>query len=175
MSSQVAKNRLYKIQNHGEDFFTGVCSDGRQVVMGLLCPHVVAYFFDSKGRFLESERQLWVHPAPRMTMPPELSHIPTVMAPGTGPYKIYDSQFQAAIKIQIEQWQQALGWRAATIEVLEFFDATHSVGIRRMPGYLKGKDPEIEHERQNWISKGQFVWRWSKDYEMDPDGEVEST
>jgi hypothetical protein len=177
MSSEVTQNRLYKIQNHGEDFFTGVCADGRQAVMGLLCPNVVAYFFDAKGHFLGSERQLWIHPAPRMSMPPELAHIPTIMEPGTGPYQIYDRQFVAAIKTQIEQWQKALGWTTSTIEVLEFFDATHSVGIRRMPGYLdsKSRDPEIKRLRQEWLSQGQFVWWWSKDYEMDPDDEEEST
>jgi hypothetical protein len=177
MHSEVAQDRLYKIQNHGEDFFTGVCADGRQVVMGLKCPHVAAYFFDAKGHFLGSERQLWIHPAPRMTMPPELAHIPTIMEPGTGPYQIYDSKFVAAIKTQIEQWQKALGWTTATIKVLEFFDATHYVGIHRMPDYLDGKyrDRETESLRQEWLSKGQFVWWWSKDYEMDADGEVEST
>ncbi|MFO0964158.1 MAG: hypothetical protein U0793_01040 [Gemmataceae bacterium] len=68
--------RLFPIQGYGDEFSTGVCADGRQVVMGLLCPHLVAYFFDRKGKLLGDEHRPWNKPAPRMG--PD------------GPYNIYE-------------------------------------------------------------------------------------
>ena len=186
MGSELVPDRLYTIQNHGYDFFTGICSDGRQAVMGLLCPHVVAYFFDREGRFLGSERQPWNHPAPRMCMPPELAHIPTIMPPGLGPYKISDPEFQRALSAQLEQWQAILGYNSTSIRVRMFFDAQHCVGIRPIPDCLKptkrnladlsaDERDEAERERQEWLNEGRFVWWWGKDYWMNSDGEVEST
>jgi hypothetical protein len=43
------KPRLFPIAGHGDAFVTGVCADGRQVVMGLVIPDLTAVFFDAKG------------------------------------------------------------------------------------------------------------------------------
>jgi hypothetical protein len=180
------EKRLYRIQNHRRDYFTGICRDERQVVLGLLCPHVVAYFFDSDGRFVGHERQLWNHPAPRMRLPPELSHIPTIMPAGAGPYKIHDPEFQAALAVHLEQWQKSLRYSAAPIPILKFFDAPSRIGIRLIPDCLKAtarnlsgmsahERREVEREREEWLARGRFVWWWGKDYWMNSDGEVEST
>jgi hypothetical protein len=43
------KTRLFPIADHGDEFVTGVCADGRQVVMALLIPDLTAEFFDATG------------------------------------------------------------------------------------------------------------------------------
>ena len=75
------EDRQFPLTGYGDEFVTGACPDGRQVVMGLLCPHLVAYFFDPAGRLLGDEHRPWDHPAPRLR--------------DTGPYDIYDPPFQA--------------------------------------------------------------------------------
>ncbi len=36
--------RLFPISEYGNDFYTGVTGEGKQVIMGLLCPVLVAFF-----------------------------------------------------------------------------------------------------------------------------------
>lgn len=83
----VTEGRLFRIKSYGDDFVTGLSDDGRQVVMGLLCPELVAYFFDQDGRLLGNERRSWLHPARQM-------------GPHS-PYQIYDDAFQEAIVGQL--------------------------------------------------------------------------
>jgi hypothetical protein len=169
-----AGDRLFPLQGYGDDFVTGVCADGRQVVMGLLCPYLVAYFFAPDGRLLEDEDRLWERPARRMG--------------GDGPYMIYDDDFQAALARQRKEWQAALGFQPCPIQVRAFLDGRHPVGIELLPDYLQEHEPadwegepdeevrqDIEQSRATWLASGQFVWWWAKDYWMSADGEVEST
>jgi hypothetical protein len=170
--SSAPDDRLFTVNGYGDDFFTGVCSDGRQVVMGLLCPEVVAYFFDAEGRLLGDERRPWDHPAPRMG--------------GNGPYRIYDDVFQGMLAVQIAEWQTALDCSSGPIRVRQFFDRRHPVGITLLPSHMQPTDDEwrdmsrderreLEHDRAEWLANGEFVWLWAKDYWMAADGEVTST
>jgi len=163
-------NRLFPIQGYCDEFVTGTCANGRQVVMGLLCPHLVAYFFDPNGELLCDELRPWDTPAPRMG--PD------------GPYQIYDAAFQDALAEQKHEWQKELGFRASTIRVRPFLDSRHPVGISPLPEDLEtdecnklGEDERkhIEELRTEWIARGQFVWWWAKDYYMSKDGAVDST
>jgi hypothetical protein len=43
------KTRLFPIAGHGDELVTGVCADGRQVVMGSRTPDLTAVFFDANG------------------------------------------------------------------------------------------------------------------------------
>jgi hypothetical protein len=76
--------RLYSIKNDGHDFFTGRCADGRQVVMGLLCPKLVAVFFDNKGAYLGCEERRWSAEAGKL-------------AGRKPPYDIFGDRFRALI------------------------------------------------------------------------------
>lgn len=168
----IADDRLFPVNTYGEDFFTAVCADGRQVIIGLLCPHVIAYLFDSQGRLLGDEHRPWNHPAPRTKE--------------TGPYQIYDKPFQAALAAQIRDWQLELGYSAAPIRIRAFYDRQHSIGIELLPDHFQLPDEELEEmdeqerqeivrEREKWLASGQFVWWWAKDYWTSADGEVLST
>jgi hypothetical protein len=168
-----AENRLFPITSYGDDFVTGVCADGRQVVMGLLCPHVVAYFFDPDGRLVGDEHRPWNHPAPRMGL-------------GDGPYQIYDKPFRAALDTQLREWQESIGYCRGPIRVRAFLDPRHPVGVTPVPDHLDPPEDEwreldeeerqdLEQARAEWLARGQFVWWWAKDYWTAPDGRVVST
>ena len=100
--------------------------------MGLLCPNLVAYFFNPKGDLLGGERRAWGHPAPRK---------------GAGPYQIYDKPFQGALAAQFREWQQALGINPTTANQL----------LRRAErlGFLRGEKYD-ERERATRKAK-----RWT--------------
>jgi hypothetical protein len=167
------KARLFPIQNHGYDFFTGVCPDGRQVVMGLLCPELVAFFFDSEGNYLGREERPWSVEAGQL-------------AGREPPYNIFGDRFQEVIGNQLREWQCELGFRIATIRVKEFLDDEQTVGIEVLPSHYRDIETDTwfrsEEERQRfiesrdrWLERGSFVWWWAKDYFMSKDGAVEST
>lgn len=128
--------------------------------MGLLCPYVVTYFFDTKGRFSGAGRQLWKHPAPQME--------------NNGPYNIYDAQFEQAITKQIKEWQKEIGFQDKVIRIKEFVDEEMSVGISERPEYLQDADADDEDLLQ-WKQSGNFVFVWAKEYWVSDSGEVEST
>jgi hypothetical protein len=165
----MSNERLFTIQPG--DFDTGVCSDGRQVVMGLLCPHLVAYFFDLEGNVLGGERRLWERPAERMS--------------NNGPYILHSQGFCEALDRQKQSWKDQLGFQTAAIRLKQFFDSENFVGIEPLPHHYKDleSDKEIEGEerqqleemRESWMKDGSFVWWWCEEYYMSKDGAVEST
>jgi len=165
-----ARLALFPVQAY--DYHTGVCADGRQVVMGLLCPALVAFFFDQHGHLLCCEQRPWSEEA-------------TALAGEQPPFQIFGETFQALIAAQEEAWQQELGFIASTIHVREFFDEQRGVGIERLPGHLEMEEIETEEDpqeqrellalREEWLATGAFVWWWARDYYMSGDGEVEST
>lgn len=162
--------RLFRLQVYETDFSTGVCADGRQAVLGLLCPHLIAYFFDRQGDLIACERRLWRRPV--VSLGPD------------GPFSMSNPVFAAALRTQMREWQTELGFRTAAIRFREFFDESQFVGIARWPEHLDPREwdgrPEteiryLEGQRAEWDASGQFVWCWGKDYWVAPDGQVEST
>ncbi len=163
-SRQPAPRRLYPIQDHGYDFRTGSVGDGREVIMGLLCLYLVAFFFDPKGNYLETQKRV-LHFMKR--------HQP--------PYDIYDKRIEERLHV----WQEEIGLRPKTIKVKRFMSAD-GAGIEDLPGHYQQflEDPSQfdEEGRQyypelirDWREEGSFVFWWAKDYWMSRNGEVEST
>jgi hypothetical protein len=170
---QKAKARLFPIQSHEDDFFAGVCADGRQVVMGLLCPAVAAYFFDAEGNYLASERRRWSAGAAKL-------------AGRKPPYTIFGCHFRELTAQQTKAWQTELGFRPGNIYVKQFSNRDHTVGIEILPSHYQDLETtarlttEVERRqliasRDQWLEDGSFVWWWGKDYYMSKEGEVEST
>lgn len=164
----MATDRLFPLSSYGDEYLTGHCADGRQVVMGLLCPHLVVYLFDANGRLLSGERQLWNHPAPRLN---------------SGPFDIYNEAFRTSLDVQFRELQQSLGYSQSPIRVREFFDPDNWVGIEALPSHYRDLETIANEEerkefiisRDRWLADGCFVWWWAKDYYMSKDGEVESS
>jgi hypothetical protein len=167
-----SKVRLFQIQNDGNNFFTGVCDGGRQVVMGLLCPEIVAFFFNTAGDLIEQQARPWSEAAAQL-------------AGRELPYKIFGGQFRALIQQQMQAWQAELRFRTKTIQVKEFSGSPYSVGIELLPDQWidledaeELDDEEREEEiqaRDQWLAKGQFVFWWSEDYHMSKSGRVLSS
>jgi len=163
--------KLFTVQSCEPDFVTGVCADGRQVVMGLLCPNLVAFFFDADGVHSGAEQRTWDTPAP--------TH------PHTGRYLLGDDAFQSALDLQISGWQDELGFVPAPVHIHAFVDQEKWVGVELIPEHLlpeqiaDEEDPtrreQLHDIAAEWRDSGWFVWWWAKDYWMNAEGEVEST
>ena len=160
------ESRIFTIAGHGEDFFTGQTADGRQVLLGLLSPQVVLYFFDADGVLLERQARDWEHPAPRLGE----SDI----------WLIGNAEFKRRLAGQITRWQQEIGFAPGAIRVRWFFDEEYSVGIATLPESLRdlswcedeAERQEMKAEIKEWQAEGRFVFFWAKEYLMAPDGEV---
>jgi hypothetical protein len=106
-------NTRFRVKSYGDDFVTGHCDNGDQVLMGLLCPEVVLYRFAPTGEFLRREAQDWEYPAPRVG----------------GIFQISDPTFRRRLAQQIASWQREIGFVDAPIDVNAFFDHEHLVGL----------------------------------------------
>lgn len=159
-----AQGKTFALQSYEPDFYVGSSNRQPQVILGLLCPYIVTYFFDSDGNLVTATRHLWKHPAPRMG--------------DDGPYQIYDGDFVQAIEEQIQEWQEQIGFQDKPIRIREFSDEEMYVGIAELPEYLQDADPEdqeLAESLMEWKKSGSFVFYWGKDYYMSESGEVEST
>ncbi len=145
-------------------FFAGVTANQQQVLMGLLCPDLVALFFDPEGNLLSTE------------------HRPVEFFQGIAPpYNIHDQRIPGLIK----QWQGELGFRATIINVKQFYSKQLLVGIDNYPSHFEEilSDPsECEEEKESvraemaeWDDQGQFVLGWGNDYWLDSSGDVISS
>jgi len=132
--------------------------------MGLFCPILVAFFFDSEGNLLKVEQR------------------PVGFFQGvTPPYNIYDERIPALI----EGWQREMAFQPTTIKVKKFFLQTPYIGIEDYPSHFEEilSDPQECEEEKNdirdsmrlWDEAGQFVLLWGNDYWLDDSGEVVSS
>lgn len=157
--------RRYAIQSHdGYFFYTGFAPNDEQVLMGLFCPNLVAFYFDLEGSLLRCSQR----PVPFFQG----------VAP---PYHIYDER----IPPLIEAWQKEMGLRLATIKVKKFFSQEHFIGIEDYPSHFHEilSDPTADDEEKAdvhesmelWDKDGQFVLLWGNDYWLDESGNVVSS
>lgn len=105
--------RRFPLRSYGDDFSTGCCANGDQALLGLLCPRLVLYRFDSTGRPIGRDVRQWSFPAPQRG----------------GVFDIFDSEFRRHLQVQIAAWKLELGFREQQIAVEEFFDPENAVGI----------------------------------------------
>jgi hypothetical protein len=150
--SEFFDNKLFPIQGYEEDFDTGICAGGHQVVLGVFEPQLIAYFFDPEGNLLRTE-----HRSPQV--------------PARGGYR--DTAYS--------EWKLELGFVPGPIYIKIFFDFEEYVGIELIPEHLQPEeiaaepDAELAESRAGWLEGGNFVWWWAKDYWMSSEGKVEST
>jgi hypothetical protein len=159
------RERRYPIRSHdGYFFYTGRTRDDGQVLMGLFCPDLVAFYFDLEGNLLRSGRR----------------PVPFWQGVNT-PYDIYDERIPPLIKA----WKKEMGLRPATIKVMKFFSKKHGIGIEDYPSHFHEtlSDPAADEEEKaavreslaSWDEDGQFVLLWGNDYWLDGSGEVVSS
>ena len=159
------EDRRYRIKTHESyGFWTGITPDRSQVLMGLGCPDLIAFFFDTEGNLLHVERR-------------SIEFFRCVIPP----YDIYDERIPALI----DAWKMGMGLQPATIEVKKFFSEEHQIGIDDYPEHfdeILSAPHETEEEKSNvrdsmrlWDADGQFVLLWGNDYWLDKSGEVVSS
>lgn len=164
------RERLFAIQGHSDIFYAGVMADGRQVLMGITRPHIVAYCFSPDGALLGRDMRLLEREPPRRD--------------GNSQYLTSDPSYREDVRQQVARWQEDLGFRAATIHVRAFEGLGDDfVKVEAMPGFWLEADPdesdEDKEEREklikNWEAGGNFVLWWDVDFHMSKEGEVVST
>lgn len=187
-----AHMKLFAIRSYGDDFYTGEARDGRRVLMGLLCPNLVAVFFDAGGEYVSCETQALTLPPARMDAIGALRERDsgTESADGVrpGPFQIYDPAFRAPFDNDLARLKRQIGFIERPIRVQQFHVNAHPAGIDLLPGYLAefkqdpaevAKDDEdlnvLQESLDEWESAGNFVLWWGKDYWFGPDGQVLST
>src|SRR5262245_44577771 len=99
--------RRYAIGSDQGYFYAGVTLDNEQVLMGLFCPNLVAFYFDLDGNLLRTDQR----------QVPFFRNV-------TPPYDIYEER----IPPLIEAWKKEMGFRPATIKVKKFFSDEHYIG-----------------------------------------------
>lgn len=153
---------LYPIKHEPGYFHAGATGDGRQVLMGLYCPNLVAIYFDRSGELQGTERRplefLW---------------------PRGESNDIYDER----IGPRLRAWQDEMGFRPETIRVKRFFIT--ELGIEIYPEHFGEilADPEASDEDKDdirdsmraWDADEQFVLFWGNDFWLDGTGEVVSS
>lgn len=122
-----AGSLLYPIQPKQGYFDAGMTGDGRQVLMGLHCPDLVAIFFGPSGDLIR-------HDARRL----EFLQRRSVIVDGesvegmVGAYDIHDER----IPSRVVAWQEELEFRAATIRVKRFFQHELGIGFEDYPAHF---------------------------------------
>jgi hypothetical protein len=166
----------YQIQPNQGYFDVGTTADGRQVLLGALCPHLVAVFFDSSGDLLAVQTRLLEFLKP--------SALIVDGKPLEGLVQTYDIADER-IEMHLHTWRQELGFQPRDIVVKKFFIAELELGIEDYPSHLEDvlSDPSASDEKkqevraamQTWDTDGQFVLLWGNDYWLDQMGEVTSS
>jgi hypothetical protein len=162
-----SSQRLFAIKpDEGHLFFAGITPESEQVLMGLYCPNLLAFYFDSEGTLLRSEEQ----PVP---------FFQNVTTPR--PYDIYDDRIQPLINA----WQADMKLRSKVIHVKRFWSEEHSIGIEEYPSHFheilsdliadEEEKTSVRKSLQQWDEDGQFVLHWGNEYWLDRTGEVVSS
>jgi hypothetical protein len=175
MALAASGDRLYPISTHdGYGFHAGMTGDNRQVLMGLLCPNLVAFFFDMEGNLLDVQERLLTF------LQPSGVFVDGELIEGlVRRYDIYDERIPPAL----EAWQKEIGFQPTVIRVKKFF--VGGTGIQEQPEHFAEilVDPDATEEEkrsvhaslEEWEADGQFVLWWGSDYWLNGTGEVSSS
>jgi hypothetical protein len=158
------EERRYPIKPDEGYFEAGITNNHEQVLFGLLCPDLVAFFFDSEGNLLRIEKRT-------------LDFFHDVQPP----YNIYDGR----IPKHVDTWKRDMGLQPAVISIKRFFSEDLYIGIEDYPNHFEDNlaDPEASEEEKDdvrnsmqlWDKDGQFVLWWGNDYWLDGSGRVVSS
>ena len=171
-----AESHLHLIQSGQGYFDAGMTADGRQVLMGLYCPDIVALFFDFSENLVnhESRRLEFL----------QRSGVHVDGEPIEGMVGVYDI-FDKQILQRIAAWQEELGLRPATIRIKRFFLDELGIGIEDYPDHFGETldDPNASDEEKAdmlesiglWDAEEQFVLFWGNDYWLNGSGRVVSS
>lgn len=171
-------DHLYTITSHSEyGFSCGIDREGRQLLIGVLEPSVIALFFDHTGAFLfEDQRSMYTNAQSRKEAEP------TAMASDLRELETWKKELgltEGAIRIHKFRWPKDT---SKQVEPWEY----NGIGIEDLPWHLMEcvNDPGIYNKLESngfaeriheWIDRGDFVLWWGNDFDMNKDGKVMSS
>lgn len=170
-------DRTYPIQSHDAyGFHAGMTADHRQVLIGVTCPYLVAFFFDVEGNFACGQRRKLEFLQPSgVWVDGELIE---------GMVRRYDTHDERILQC-LREWQEEIGFNPGVIRVKQFFVQDLVLGIDDYPSHFDDilEDPDEEEAEQEearesireWAATGQFVLYWGHDYWIDAQGQVTSS
>jgi hypothetical protein len=168
---------LYPIQNGIRNWISaGLTGDGRQVLMGIYSPELIAIFFDPFGKLLDAQKR-------------PLKFIDEDIQRGYAP-DLRDDRIGEVLSL----WQDELGYQPQRILVRKFFILEESsgnvgpwtregIGIEDYPSFWlevltnpsafdEDEKNMVRTEMPRWDREGQFVLWWGNDYWIDGTGEL---
>jgi len=172
-------SHLYKLQCHPQyGFWTGVTKDNEQVLLGTWDPELIAVFFSTQGDFLRLQRT------------------PLDSQPRLFGGHVLDTNGNKWEEPDLLFFMTEIGYRSQTIVVRRFFVSTVSeetaadspwdrsgVGIEDLPwhyqevlntfnSHSENEKNEFLGEIREWLIRGDFVFWWAADYDVNQEGEV---
>lgn len=168
---------VYLIQSADAYFFwAGTTRDSRQVLMGLACPSLVAFFFDLQGHLVDVQKRNLEF------LRPSGVYVDGELFPGlVRTYNIYDER----IPVRLKEWRQEIGFQEQLIRVKRFDDVETGIRICDYPDHfaeiLLAPEASLEEKAEvldsmaEWEQEGEFVLIWGNDYWLSRDGEVTSS
>jgi hypothetical protein len=138
-------DRSYTIRGSSYDFFTGVTTDGLQMLVVIACPYFISFLFDREGNLIESQEKL-LSEKTRSTF---------------ARYGSYEA-LARAIDEELSSWFHALGFQEKPITVKQFFHPGHHIGIKEFPEYYSAilRNPTAYSPDENQLAQAEFK-RWS--------------
>ena len=168
-----ASRSYFAVQDPGPDadFRTGMGADGRQVLIGMLYPGLVAVFFDERGKLVHVEERVLEEPTLRAFRAGQISKV----------------ELRGHYDSALLRWQREIGLTERPISINEFYLHDRAIGIEPVPKHLRdavaaaargdrSEDTrELAEQADEWARNEMYVLWWGKDYWMTKDGEIEST
>lgn len=142
---------LYTIRPDQGYFRCGTTGDGRQVLMGLYCPDLVALFFDTAGDYLGHESRLL-----------EILQRNNVIVDGVpieglvSYYDIYDER----IDPRLRAWLDELEFQDLTVRVKKFSVPTLGIAIEDEPDHFAEmlEDPGSSEAERADVQESMAEW-----------------
>lgn len=167
----------YVIQTHeAYGFFTGKSRGKQQVLMGLACPNLIAFFFNLDGDLIHVTKRFQEYLVP--------SSVFVDGKPLEGIVQTFDI-YDPRIPVRLSEWQAEIGFQEQPITVKRFSNAETGIGIGDYPDHFaevlsdpNASDDEKDNVLQSlpeWEADGQFVFWWGNDYWLNANGDVTSS
>jgi hypothetical protein len=155
----------YKLDPKGRCFRTGLTVDGKQVLIGIWFPYLVAVFFDQNGNLLDAQERRLSADAQKLAEQGFFTERP-------------QKQFEQELQLFMNE----INCRSSHIVVKKFAIPRHSLRIEDYPRSFQEvvSDPgrhsqeDVNDARESlhgWWEEGLFVFEWGNEYWVNRDGE----
>jgi hypothetical protein len=159
--------RKYRLSSCPGRYLTGRLADGRQVLMGVMCPDFAIHYFSAAGDFVEIQNR-------KLTLPPAIRN---------GVY-FFDEIADASLNADIAAWCTELKFTESPIDVLKFdsdggtiedFPAELIELDEEPDNFTDDERDELLEWRADWVESDLFAFWWGDELWIDSDGNVNTS